>query len=340
MFVVDDPSFELHRSARRHPENPDRLFAARSGLNTVEGGARQALAAREATRTELEAVHDAAHLALLDRALDGSFGSLDADTFFAPKTREAMLRAAGGAAELGRALMHGEARRGFALLRPPGHHAEHDRPMGFCLLNNVAFAANAARAAGAKKVAIIDWDVHHGNGTQDVFYRDPDVLFVSLHQWPLYPGTGAPAEVGEGAGAGTTANLALPPGSGPDEYGAAFRRVVLPLVEGFAPDLILVSAGFDAHRSDPLAAMHLDAPSYAAMTSALVQVAERAGHGRVGLVLEGGYDLAALEESVGASARALLDPSVALPESKASPAALAAMGHTLDALRPHWPGLF
>ena len=337
-MVIDDESFDLHRAARRHPENPERLAAARSGLGSLKDGEREAVAAREATKEELLAVHGQEHLALLDRALDGTFGHLDADTYFAPHSREAMLRAAGGAAELGRRLMNGD-RRGFALLRPPGHHAERDRPMGFCLLNNVAFAARAAQSAGAKRVAIVDWDVHHGNGTQDVFERDPDVMFVSLHQWPLYPGTGAPGEIGIGAGAGRTANLALPPGSGPEEYGAAFRQVVIPLVEGFAPDLILVSAGYDAHRSDPLASMHLDGPTYAAMTSALVSLSERLGHGRLGLVLEGGYDLNALEESVAASAKAALDPRAALPEGRASYAALAAIRHTVDALAPHWPSI-
>ena len=209
--------------------------------------------------------------------------------------------------------------------------------MGFCLLNNVAFAAKAAQAAGAKRVAIVDWDVHHGNGTQDVFERDADVMFVSLHQWPLYPGTGAPGEVGVGAGAGRTANLALPPGSGAEEYGAAFRSVVLPLLEGFAPDVILVSAGYDAHRSDPLASMQLEGGSYAAMTTSLIDLADRLGHGRVGLVLEGGYDLAALEESVAASAKALMGERTALPEGKASAAATAAIRHTVEALTPHWP---
>jgi acetoin utilization deacetylase AcuC-like enzyme len=339
LTVIDDPSFDLHKAARRHPECPERLAAVRSGLGTLAAEQRRAHPARAATESELLSVHSRAHLDALDRALDGSFFSLDADTYAGPDTREAMLRAAGGAAELGRVLMAGQHTRGFALLRPPGHHAEHDRAMGFCLLNNVAVAARAAQAAGAKKVAIVDWDVHHGNGTQDVFESDPSVLFVSLHQWPLYPGTGAPGEIGTGEGRGTTANLALPPGSGPEEYGEAFREVVLPLVSAYAPDLILVSAGYDAHVRDPLASMRLDEASYAGMTSALVQLAEGLGHGRVGLVLEGGYDLVGLEGSVGASAKALLDPHAPLPEGHAAPASSIALRHTVEALARFWPTL-
>ncbi len=326
LLVVDDASFDRHRAPRKHPECPERLDAARSGLRAMKTAS---LAARPATIDEIGQVHG--HWATLDRALDGRFGMLDADTYFAPESREAVLRAAGGAAELGRALM-GEATRAFGLFRPPGHHAEIDRAMGFCLLNNVAFAARAAQRAGARKVAIVDWDVHHGNGTQDIFYRDPSVHFVSLHQWPLYPGTGAPSEIGEGEGKGSTSNLALPPGSGPDEYGEAFRRVVVPRLRGFAPDVILVSAGYDAHRDDPLGSMHLDAPTYGAMTSALVALAEELGHGRIGLVLEGGYDLNGLEDSVAASARALLGEPTPLPEGRPSAAASAAIEQTVQAL--------
>lgn len=324
LAVIDDASFAAHRSPRRHPECPERLDAARSGLTSV---ATHALPVRAARMDEIAAVHGEHHWPRLDRALDGHFGMLDADTFYAPGSREAVLRAAGGAAELGRALMS-ETTRGFALLRPPGHHAEIDRAMGFCLLNNVAFAARAAQTAGAKKVAIVDWDVHHGNGTQDIFWRDPTVHFTSLHQWPLYPGTGSPREIGDGEGRGATTNLALPPGSGPEEYAEAFRRVVLPELRAFAPDVILVSAGYDAHRDDPLGSMHLDAPSYGAMTTALVELAEELGHGRVGLVLEGGYDLSGLEVSVAASARALMGERTALPEGRASAAASAAIGQT------------
>jgi acetoin utilization deacetylase AcuC-like enzyme len=342
LFVVDDPSFDLHRAARRHPECPERLAAARSGLRAAVPEDRCVpLVARPIEAIELSRVHRVGHLDALDSAIgEARFVDLDADTFAGPGTRDAMRRAAGGAAELGSALMTSSIRRGFALLRPPGHHAERDRAMGFCLVNNVAVAARAAQRAGAKRIAIVDWDVHHGNGTQDVFERDPDVLFVSLHQWPLYPGTGAPAETGVGDGLGTTANLALPPGSGAAEYAHAFRRVVAPLVTAFAPDLVLVSAGYDAHSADPLASMRLDTASYGAMTSAIVAVAERLGHGRVGFVLEGGYDLAALEASVAATARAAMGDAAELSHERGAAAASAAVEHTVRALSPHWPGVF
>jgi acetoin utilization deacetylase AcuC-like enzyme len=212
--------------------------------------------------------------------------------------------------------------------------------MGFCLFNNVAVAAAALADRGAR-VAIVDWDVHHGNGTQDAFEADPSVLFISLHQYPLYPGTGAPAEIGSGAGKGYTANLALPSGSGPEVYGEAFRRVVLPLLDAFDADLVLVSSGFDAHADDPLAGMELDATSFGAMTSAVLDQMERGGRGegRCGLFLEGGYDLNALADSVGAVARVLAGERVALPEGKVAAAAARAIEATRAALSACWPGL-
>ncbi|MDQ3033435.1 MAG: histone deacetylase [Myxococcota bacterium] len=338
--IVDDACFDAHRAPRRHPECPERLEAARRGLKRALGGReRLVIEARTATVEEVLRVHSAAHLDALDRTLGDRFDMIDADTYVAPGTREAAWRAAGGAAELARALVEGRAQRGFALLRPPGHHAEPDRAMGFCLLNNVAIAAAAALDAGARRVAIVDWDVHHGNGTQAAFESDPRVLFVSLHQWPLYPGTGAPGEIGHGAGAGTNANLAMPPGAGTTEYAAAFRSAVLPLVEGFAPDLVLVSAGYDAHAADPLSSMRLDAESYAAMATAIVEVSERLGHGRVGFVLEGGYDLTAIEQSVEATVRAACGEKSAFAEGRASGAARASIEETLRALRPHRPDL-
>jgi acetoin utilization deacetylase AcuC-like enzyme len=208
--------------------------------------------------------------------------------------------------------------------------------MGFCLLNNVAVAASAALAAGLSRVAVVDWDVHHGNGTQEMFYDDPRVLFISLHQFPFYPGTGAAREIGRGAGRGFTANLALPEGSGSETYGAAFREVVLPLLRNYAPELVLVSAGFDAHARDPLASMNLSSDTYGALASALLDLVDAEGHGRIGFVLEGGYDLVALADSIHHVGRALLGVRTELPLGKLRAPEQAAIDATRRYLEPFW----
>jgi acetoin utilization deacetylase AcuC-like enzyme len=318
------------------------LAAARAGLYGALGPSeRRLLVAREAVDSELELVHQPAYLAQVRARLSRSeYGQLDPDTYFCPHTREAAWLAAGGAIDLALALVRGEAQQGFALVRPPGHHAVPARSMGFCILNNVALAARAALASGLLRVAIVDWDVHHGNGTQDAFYEDPRVLFISLHQYPFYPGTGAPSEIGRGAGLGYTANVALPAGSGSETYGAAFREVVEPLLEAYRPELVLVSAGFDAHARDPLAQMQLDADTYGAFASSLIAGANRQavdGRGRVGFVLEGGYDLYALEESVAAVAHAVRGRQRELATGKVPAAGRAAIDATLRALSPYWP---
>jgi acetoin utilization deacetylase AcuC-like enzyme len=333
--IIDDPHFDAHRErGGQHPERPERLIAARAGLyDALPEPQRLALPARRATDTELATNHSAGYLRALHAALSrGDFGNLDADTFYSPGSEMAALLAAGGAIDLARHLMSAQHTRGVALLRPPGHHAEPDHAMGFCMLNNIALAAHAALTAGAQRVAIVDWDVHHGNGTQHAFYDDPRVLFISMHQYPWYPGTGAADETGRGAGVGFTANLALPAGQGPETYGHAFRHVVLPMLERFDADLLLVSAGFDAHTRDPLAQMHLDAASYQAMACALITQAEAAGHGRVGFLLEGGYDLQALEQSVRGVGRALTGDDMALPESRPDDAGLQAVAASARAL--------
>ena len=334
LALVDDVRFDAHFE-RDHPERPERLAAARRGVATAAAGARVLrVPTRLASDDELRAVHEPEMLAALGRALSRGRGHLDPDTYFCPASQEAAWLAAGGTAELVRTLLGGEARLGLSLPRPPGHHAEPDHPMGFCLLNNVAVGAAAALAAGAKKVAIVDWDVHHGNGTQAAFERDPRVLFVSLHQYPFYPGGGGPDEIGEAEGRGATCNLALPAGQGPETYAYAFRRVVLPLLDAFGAELVLVSAGYDAHADDPLGGMRLDAACYGAMTTALLDHATRAGHGRLGLVLEGGYDLDALEESHVAVVSALLGQRFELSEAPPPEAGRLAVERTRRALEP------
>lgn len=338
LLVFDHASLEGHRPVGSHPERPERVLAARRALDRLPRGRMERREAPVVDLDDARRAHSADHVARID-ALPEAAVALDADTYAGPGTREAALRAAGGAAALGRALARG-ARRGFALSRPPGHHAEADRAMGFCLLNNVAIAARCALDAGARRVAIVDWDAHHGNGTQEILCDDPDVLFVSMHQWPLYPGTGAPGEVGVGRGAGRTVNLAMPPGSGRAEYDRAFQRVVLPLLEEHAPDVILLSAGYDAHVRDPLAELRLDEAAYHALAREIAAVAARRDAG-LGVVLEGGYDLEALDQSLHATLSVLVGEHVSVPAGSRGPSAAAeqSIRRTVTALAPYWSAL-
>jgi acetoin utilization deacetylase AcuC-like enzyme len=312
--VVWDPLFLEHRAPGNdgsesnepgHPERPERLGAAQRGLLAALPPERlKALSPRDASNDELARVHEPRYVEELSR-IAGRRGYLDADTYYAPASYAAALRAAGGCVEMVDTLLGGEAAYGIALVRPPGHHARPGTAMGFCLLNNIAVAAAHARANGCERVAIVDWDVHHGNGTQEMFYDDPSVLYMSLHQWPLYPGTGARGEVGTGDGVGATVNIPLSPGAGDRAYVAAIDRIVAPALAGFAPDLLLISAGFDAHERDPLAAMNLTASGYAKMTRRLIAAMPGGFAGKLGIVLEGGYDLTALRDSLDATVAAL-----------------------------------
>jgi acetoin utilization deacetylase AcuC-like enzyme len=318
IVLVDDPLFLEHRSPRSlsraaangmddHPERPERLEAARAAVERAvlqKGSSWLRLPARDVSDEELIRVHTEGYIENLVR-IDGRQGYLDPDTYFAPASYAAARRAAGGAVALVDALVGGRARYGLALVRPPGHHARPGSAMGFCLLNNVAIAAAHARAAGAERVAIVDWDVHHGNGTQEMFYRDPSVLYVSLHQWPFYPGTGSADEVGTGDGRGYTVNVPLSAGADDAVYRDAFERVIGPVLSEFDPDLLLVSAGFDAHVRDPLASMRVTENGYAEMTRQLARALPRGAAGRIGIVLEGGYDLEGLRRSLGAVLEAL-----------------------------------
>ncbi|MBW1761779.1 MAG: histone deacetylase [Deltaproteobacteria bacterium] len=325
--VVDDERFDGHRSMEPHPERPERLVAARAGLKRAVAAEQWArVAARPVSEEEALRVHSESYLRRLRDALRAGWGHIDADTFFCPETEEAAWLAAGGAVELCRTVVEGPVRRGLALLRPPGHHACPSQAMGFCLLNNIAIAAADALAQGLSRVAIVDWDVHHGNGTQDIFYDDARVLFISLHQSPLYPGTGRIDERGACGAEGYTVNVPMPPGSGPNAYGAAFREVVLPVLRSFDAELVLASSGLDGHRRDPLAQLELDAECFGAMTSALVRHVEEAGHGRLALFLEGGYDLEAIEESVCAMASALLGEPYELADGPLSAAEARSLG--------------
>ena len=330
--VVDDRRFDEHRSQQPHPERPERLIAARAALErTLPPEDRVDVNVRAVTDQEALRVHSHDYLVYLEHVLRRGSGYIDADTYFCEATEEAARLAAGGSVELSRMMLDGKALRGIALLRPPGHHATSSQAMGFCLLNNVAIAAADALAHGAKRVAIVDWDVHHGNGTQDIFYEDDRTLYVSLHESPLYPGTGAPREVGGRGAEGRNINIAMPSGTRPAAYGEAFRTIVLPALEAFDPDLVLVSAGFDAHYRDPLAGLELDARCFGAMTTALADLADRLGHGRLGLFLEGGYDLDAIEDCVAAVLRALGGERFEFVTDSLRPAEQRALQQTMQA---------
>lgn len=294
-----------HDPGAWHPERPQRLEAVLAALGD---DAFRALGRREAPRAEdrhLMLAHPLSHVErVLGAVPPAGRHPLDADTSLSPGSGEAALRAAGALVAAVDAVMAGEARNAFCAVRPPGHHAEPAIPMGFCLFNNVAIGALHARAAhGLRRVAVVDFDVHHGNGTQAMFERDADLFFASTHQYPLYPGTGAAEERGV---AGNIVNAPLRPHADGAAFRAAMEKTVLPALDAFAPELILISAGFDAHRRDPLAALNLEEDDYAWVTSAIVDVARRHARGRVVSTLEGGYDLEALAASSAAHVSALM----------------------------------
>ncbi|HPG25927.1 MAG TPA: histone deacetylase [Myxococcota bacterium] len=287
--LVEDARFLLHRGPEGHPERPERLAAVAEAAAPFRD-AIESVAPEPATTEALLRVHERRLIEALASTRDAPAGHLDADTYYGPSSWDAARLAAGGTLELARRVLRGEARSGLAAVRPPGHHAEAGRAMGFCLLNNVAIAAQAARAEeGAERILIFDWDVHHGNGTQHSFESDRDVLYLSTHQFPFYPGTGDFDEAGVGPGLGATINVPMPPGCGDAEYTGIVQRIVVPAATAFAPDLILVSCGFDAHRADPLASMEVGLEGYRAMASTLVALADMLCDGRIVFVLEGGY---------------------------------------------------
>ncbi|MBL9011788.1 MAG: histone deacetylase family protein [Alphaproteobacteria bacterium] len=294
-----------HVTPPGHPESPERLRAV---LKALEAPAFAGLARGEAPRAAAEAlarVHPGDFVRrVLSSVPERGLKSIDGDTTLSPGSGEAVLRAAGAVIAAVDAVMTGEARNAFAAVRPPGHHAEPGTAMGFCVFNNVAVGAQHARAAhGLRRIAVVDFDVHHGNGTQAAFEMDADLFFASTHQWPLYPGTGLPQERGI---AGNVVNVPLPPRAGSDEFREAFDSLVLPALEAFGPELVMVSAGFDAHAADPLADLRLTEADYAWATWRLAEIADVHAKGRMVSTLEGGYDLDALAASAAAHVKALM----------------------------------
>ncbi|HEY4184954.1 MAG TPA: histone deacetylase [Polyangia bacterium] len=325
--LITDPLFLAHDCGADHPESSARLRRILDDLEASPVDGTTWVAPRSATRDELLAVHTAAHVDYLS-GLDGGDDLIDSETVISPGTWKASARAAGAGVVAVENVWSGRARNAFALVRPPGHHAEATRAMGFCLLNNAAVAAEAALRLGARRVAILDWDVHHGNGTQHLFEERSDVLYLSSHQFPFYPGTGAAEEIGRGAGRGYTVNCALPPGQGDADFGAVFHDLFLPALTRFQADLVIVSAGFDAHAHDPLGEMRATERGFAAMCTAVRDVAP---NGKLVLMLEGGYDLGALSGSVRACLEVLTGASERFPDG-AGPRAPQAIRATQAAL--------
>ena len=299
--LVLDPRFEDHDTGPGAFERPERLAGIRAALEV--GGIPERCHTVKTERADdnlLALVHDEAYIRRVEQACASGARHLDStDVTICPESAEIARLAAGSLTALCRGVVKGELARGFAAVRPPGHHAERDLAMGFCLFNNVAVAARELVARqGLERVLVVDWDVHHGNGTQHLFEEDPSVFYFSLHQYPLYPGTGAREEIGRGAGRGATLNCPLAPGAGDAQFMHAIRDELIPAAEKFGPDFVLISAGFDAHSADPLAALEVSTETFAEATRVVADLAERRAGGRLVSVLEGGYDLDALAASV------------------------------------------
>jgi acetoin utilization deacetylase AcuC-like enzyme len=309
VLLFSDPALAGHRPPG-HPDRPERLSAVEAGVAdavAARGAPIERPAVEPADAAALERIHPARYIALLEEAAEQGGGWIDADTHIGPASMVAARLAAGATIQAAATAAAGEAAVAFAVVRPPGHHARRERAAGFCLLNNVALAAMALRASGlAQRIVILDWDVHHGDGTQAIFDADPDLCYASTHQMPLYPGTGDAADRGAGPGLGSKHNVPLPPGSGDEAFVGAWLTRLLPAVAAFAPEAILVSAGYDAHRLDPLAELEVTASGYHSVSEAIGRTAREVGVRGIALSLEGGYDLDALRDSAAATVTGLL----------------------------------
>ncbi|MDW7976872.1 MAG: histone deacetylase [Leptospiraceae bacterium] len=303
-----DDLFLKHDTGSYHPETPQRLIAIHEKL--LKSGVYDRftmLPKRFATTEEIELVHKKSYIDYVRQVSQRGGGYLDGDTPVSKDSFDSALLAVGCGLEAVDKVLSNHVQRALLLVRPPGHHSLRSRGMGFCLFNNVAITARYALSKGLKKIVILDWDVHHGNGTQDEFYQEKEVLFISIHQFPFYPGTGAIDEIGEGEGKGFTLNVPMPRSSGDSEYKKAFEDRILPKIVEYEPELILISAGFDAHKMDPLGGMELSSKMYEWMTEKIVKIANECCGGKVISYLEGGYSLPALAESVKLHAEVLLD---------------------------------
>jgi acetoin utilization deacetylase AcuC-like enzyme len=296
--IVIDSRYQDHYTGRNHPERPARIGALLNLVESYQRSGLQRFAPRLATPDEIALIHDPSHIDRVAATAHQERFAFDADTPVSAQSYETALLATGGLLTLLEAIMTKEIDNGFALVRPPGHHAERNRAMGFCLFNSAAIGAQYLRKKFAlKRVLIMDWDLHHGNGTQHSFYDDPGVLYVSTHQYPYYPGTGAAEEAGRGLGEGFTVNLPIPAGWGDAEYLDLFQTIVDPICRQFEPEFVLISAGFDAHARDPLGGMEVTEAGFAAMARLLLRLARDHAQGRCAALLEGGYDLEGLQQS-------------------------------------------
>lgn len=300
--LVHHPIYERHDTGYGHPEAPRRYTAVMEALREDETfwSCLTEITPEQASKGMVQAAHTPQHFKRVEAAFENGYDRLDADTVISPESFDASLYAAGGAIAGVDAVMQAEAENAFVVVRPPGHHATAERAMGFCLFNNVAVAARHAqnRYKEIDRVAIIDWDVHHGNGTQGIFYDDPSVFFFSMHQYPWYPGTGSRGETGHGRGLGTTTNVPVRAETNADEQKRVFEAAIWDIAKTFKPDLIMISAGFDAHLTDPLGQLRLEDDDYRSMTATLKEWAAETCAGRVVSCLEGGYNLETLGQTV------------------------------------------
>ncbi|MBI5488993.1 MAG: histone deacetylase [Deltaproteobacteria bacterium] len=341
--LVRDEVFLDHEAPGYHPERPERLTSIWRAVDGWAAGQEVVtFPARAATTAELERAHEGRFVRRALDVLGRGSGYFDPDTYFSPGSLAAALGAAGGCIDAANAVRRGELDVAFGLHRPPGHHATRGASMGFCIFNNIAITAAALRAEGVERILIFDFDVHHGNGTQDIFWSDPHVLFVSFHLWPHYPGSGLCEETGLGEGAGYTVNVPFPHGTGNAEYRLGVDRLVDPLADRFRPEVVLVSAGYDGHREDPLGGLALDEDGFRMLGARLRRIADRHAGGRLMFFLEGGYNLDALASSVVATLEGATGGEGGESgegEAEMQPRALQMLARTLDAVRGKWGGL-
>jgi acetoin utilization deacetylase AcuC-like enzyme len=333
LILLTSERFADHLTPPGHPERVERAEAMQI---VVSKWRRRGLTVEEpdpATEEQLRRVHDPEYVTLVAETA-GRAVALDPDTFTSPASFEVARLGAGAACQAVDRVLDGQTPRAFVVVRPPGHHAERGRAMGFCLFNNIAIAAAHARAQGVERVAIVDYDVHHGNGTQDSFYADPGVLFISSHQYPYYPGTGAAGEIGSGAGKGFTVNLPLDAGATDADYELVFQQIALPILRAYKPQLVLVSAGFDAHQNDPLAGMRVTTRQFGRLTAHLATLADEVCACRLVAITEGGYDLQALAASLDTSI-AVLAGEVSLSDLPVPDGATPRGDACIEAVTPH-----